>query len=47
MLVLDGGRLLYDGEPNGIGPGAHFELAFINFLRERRVAESGTVEVDA
>jgi ABC-2 type transport system ATP-binding protein len=38
VLVLDGGRLLYDGEPNGIGPGAHFELAFINFLREHRAA---------
>jgi ABC-2 type transport system ATP-binding protein len=38
VLVLDGGRLLYDGPPSGIGPGAHFELAFINFLRARRGA---------
>ncbi|MFT4048525.1 MAG: ABC transporter ATP-binding protein [Solirubrobacterales bacterium] len=36
VLVLDGGRLLFDGPPSGIGPGDHFELAFINFLRERR-----------
>jgi ABC-2 type transport system ATP-binding protein len=36
VLVLDGGKLLYDGEPSGIGPGAHFELAFINFLRAQR-----------
>jgi ABC-2 type transport system ATP-binding protein len=36
VLVLDGGRLLYDGAPAGIGPGEHFELAFINFLRAQR-----------
>lgn len=36
VLVLDGGKLLYDGAPGGIGPGDHFELAFINFLREQR-----------
>ena len=36
VLVLDGGNLIYDGPPSGIGPGAHFELAFINFLREHR-----------
>lgn len=36
VLVLDGGELLYDGAPSGIGPGAHFELAFINFLRAKR-----------
>jgi ABC-2 type transport system ATP-binding protein len=36
VLVLDGGKLLYDGEPSGIGPGEHFELAFINFLRAQR-----------
>lgn len=36
VLVLDGGRLLYDGAPSGIGPGEHFELAFINFLRMHR-----------
>lgn len=38
VLVLDGGNLLYDGAPSGIGPGEHFELAFINFLRARRGA---------
>lgn len=36
VLVLDAGRLLYDGSPAEIGPGEHFELAFINFLRARR-----------
>lgn len=36
VIILDGGKLLYDGAPNDIGPGAHFELAFINFLRARR-----------
>lgn len=36
VLVLDGGKLLYDGPPAGIGPGDHFEVAFINFLRARR-----------
>jgi ABC-2 type transport system ATP-binding protein len=36
VLILDGGELLYDGVPSGVGPGAHFELAFVNFLRERR-----------
>lgn len=42
VLVLDGGRLLYDGRPDGIGPGEHFELAFINFLRaERARSEQG------
>lgn len=38
VLIIDGGDLLYDGAPNGIGPGAHFELAFIEFLRQRRGA---------
>ena len=36
MLVLDAGQLIFDGPPAGIGPGAHFELAFINFLRQHR-----------
>lgn len=36
VLVLDGGKLLFNGPPSGIGPGAHFELAFINFLRKKR-----------
>lgn len=36
VLIVDGGNLLYDGPPNGIGPGAHFELAFIEFLRRNR-----------
>ena len=36
VVVLDGGQLIYDGAPAGIGPGAHFELAFINFLRQHR-----------
>ncbi len=40
VLVLDAGRLLYDGTPDGIGPGAYFEQAFINFLREHRAAEA-------
>lgn len=43
VLVLDGGKLLFDGPPSGIGPGAHFELAFINFLRTKRKA-SGAAE---
>lgn len=36
VIVLDGGRLLYDGVPSQIGPGEHFERAFIEFLRRRR-----------
>lgn len=36
VLVLDAGRLLYNGPPAEIGPGEHFELAFINFLRAHR-----------
>ena len=44
VLVLDGGRLLYDGAPAGIGPGAHFELAFINFLRNKRSAAQAVAE---
>jgi ABC-2 type transport system ATP-binding protein len=40
VLVLDGGKLLFDGPPAGIGPGAYFEEAFINFLRENRADES-------
>lgn len=36
VLVLDGGRLLYDGTPAEIGPGDHFEPAFIDFLRRNR-----------
>ncbi|MFY9489138.1 MAG: ABC transporter ATP-binding protein [Solirubrobacterales bacterium] len=36
VLVLDGGELLYNGDPAGIGPGQHFELAFVNFLRKVR-----------
>jgi ABC-2 type transport system ATP-binding protein len=43
VLVLDGGELLYDGAPSGIGPGAHFELAFINFLRDKRGENSEEV----
>lgn len=43
VLVLDAGQLLYDGAPSGIGPGAYFEQAFINFLREHRA----TTEVEA
>ncbi len=42
VLILDGGDLLFDGRPNDIGPGAHFELAFINFLRERRSTAAGS-----
>ena len=42
VIILDGGRLLYDGKPADIGPGAHFELAFINFLRARRAHASVT-----
>jgi ABC-2 type transport system ATP-binding protein len=42
VVVLDAGRLLFDGPPAGIGPGAHFELAFINFLREKRAHSSVT-----
>jgi ABC-2 type transport system ATP-binding protein len=41
VLVLDGGRLLYNGGPSEIGPGEHFELAFINFLRAQRAATDG------
>lgn len=41
VLVLDGGKLLFDGPPSGIGPGAHFELAFINFLRKARGIGAG------
>lgn len=37
VLVLDRGRLLYDGAPSGIGPGAYFEEAFINFLHDEHV----------
>jgi ABC-2 type transport system ATP-binding protein len=44
VLVLDGGKLLYNGPPSGIGPGAHFELAFINFLRNKRAAAPGAAE---
>lgn len=40
VIVLDGGHLLYDGAPGGIGPGEHFELAFINFLRAQRAGSS-------
>ncbi|MFY9263975.1 MAG: ABC transporter ATP-binding protein [Solirubrobacterales bacterium] len=36
VLVLDDGELLYDGSPGGIGPGAHFEPALVNFLRAAR-----------
>ncbi len=43
VLVLDGGKLLYNGAPAGIGPGEHFELAFINFLRAQR-GETATGE---
>lgn len=38
VLVLDNGRLLYDGTPSGIGPGAYFEEAFINFLRDKVIS---------
>lgn len=36
VLVLDGGRLLYNGAPSEIGPEDHFEPAFINFIRAQR-----------
>jgi ABC-2 type transport system ATP-binding protein len=41
VLVLDGGRLLYDGVPAEIGPEDHFEPAFINFIRAQRGALVG------
>jgi ABC-2 type transport system ATP-binding protein len=40
VLVLDAGKLLFDGPAAGIGPGAYFEEAFITFLRENRTDES-------
>ena len=45
VLVIDGGDLIYDGAPNGIGPGAHFELAFIEFLRNSRGGASVEAEL--
>jgi ABC-2 type transport system ATP-binding protein len=36
VLVLDAGKLLFDGPPAQLGPGAYFEEAFINFLRNNR-----------
>lgn len=36
VLVLDAGALLYDGPPAQLGPGNHFEAAFIDFLRAKR-----------
>ncbi len=47
VLVLDGGRLLYNGRPQEIGPGQHFELAFINFLRSHRAEAPGGEEAAA
>ena len=35
VLVLESGRLLYDGDPARLGPEENFETAFINFLRGR------------
>jgi ABC-2 type transport system ATP-binding protein len=36
VLVLDAGALLYDGSPARLGQSAHFETAFIEFLRAER-----------
>lgn len=36
VLVLDAGRLLYDGAPAGLGGDDHFERALIEFLRAQR-----------
>jgi ABC-2 type transport system ATP-binding protein len=41
VVVLDGGDLLYDGPPAQIGPGAHFEHQFVNFLKARREQTAG------
>lgn len=38
VLLLDAGKLVYDGRPMSLGhvPGRHFEAAFVDFIRSRR-----------
>jgi ABC-2 type transport system ATP-binding protein len=38
VLVMDGGRLVYDGAPSAIGDDADFENAFVEFLEASRAA---------
>jgi len=45
VLVLDGGRLLFDGAPAALlergGEGGDLERALVRFVRERRGREAG------